>query len=391
MKDLYLGSKKLTAGLVNSTPRYLEPVKWVWLSNNFGGVITFIAGADDTDYYNYTTGVITATANVQIPAPVVYDAYATAPTPNLPVPFGRAVDVPGGVQVGDRLYWGDEANWSTQGVFVVVDKGLTGVRPFILERALDLTTPSQRKAPWVVSLKEDTIFTAARFTASCRVYEDNDDYTYGEVSYSQRGGLSCGFGAYVKDASGVALCESAYSTHTNAVAIGRLSRSTGPGGMAIGHTSTNSGDQGVALGHVATNSGAQGTAVGYNCTNSAPQGVAIGAGITNSVAGVTLVGNQNGAVLLGGNVTYAAATVTAQLSDMGRLITFSNAVTFTIPPVATVAWPIGAQLRYQQGGTGAIAVSAPGVTITGAGANTSGQWQYRVLEHIATNQWRRII
>jgi hypothetical protein len=207
-------------------------------------------------------------------------------------------------------------------------------------------------------------------------------------------GMVFGNGSTNTGGAGLVLGISATNSGVDSNVIGKNCNNSGLQSTILGVASTNTQSFAAVVGRLSSNTGFGGCVVGNGSSNTASGGCVFGNTTTNSVPDVTVVGNVAGAVVLGGNATYTATAVTAQISDMGRLITLTNAaaITFTLPTVATAGWPIGAQLRYQQGGAGAVTVSpAGGVTITGAGANTSGQWQYRVLEHIATNQWRRII
>ena len=67
-------------------------------------------------------------------------------------------------------------------------------------------------------------------------------------------------------------------------------------------------------------------------------------------------------------------TYTTVLSDNGKLITLSNAsaITATIPPNASVAYPVGAQLNFAQLGAGQVTISqGAGVTIVSTGSTAS--------------------
>lgn len=86
---------------------------------------------------------------------------------------------------------------------------------------------------------------------------------------------------------------------------------------------------------------------------------------------------------------------TLEASDVGKTIRHTNgsAYAWTIPPVATVAWPIGAMIRFRSIGSGAITLTrGAGVTLRIAGVSTDAnatlaQWGDCVATHEDTNVW----
>jgi len=75
-----------------------------------------------------------------------------------------------------------------------------------------------------------------------------------------------------------------------------------------------------------------------------------------------------------GITTDTSTAYTTVLSDNGKLITLSNAsaITATIPPNASVAYPVGAQLNFVQLGAGQVTFTqGAGVTIVSTGATAS--------------------
>lgn len=90
--------------------------------------------------------------------------------------------------------------------------------------------------------------------------------------------------------------------------------------------------------------------------------------------------------------TQSGTSYTAVLGDGNSTIEFSNAgaITFTIPPNASVAFQVGAVIEIIQAGGGAVTPAAgAGVTLnvrTGFSA-TAGQWAVAAVRKVATNTW----
>jgi len=96
-----------------------------------------------------------------------------------------------------------------------------------------------------------------------------------------------------------------------------------------------------------------------------------------------------------GVTTDTSTGYTTVLSDNGKLITLSNAgaITATIPPNSSVAYPVGAQLNFVQLGAGQVTFTqGAGVTIVSTGATASApktRAQYSSATAIQTsaNNW----
>jgi hypothetical protein len=90
-------------------------------------------------------------------------------------------------------------------------------------------------------------------------------------------------------------------------------------------------------------------------------------------------------------------TYTTVLADNGKLITQSNAsaITTTIPPFSSVAYPVGTQLNFAQYGAGQVTFAqGSGVTIVSTGATASApklRAQYSTATAICTSQDNWII
>lgn len=114
---------------------------------------------------------------------------------------------------------------------------------------------------------------------------------------------------------------------------------------------------------------------------------------------VTLTGSQtltnktltSPAINLGVNA-QTGTTYTSVLADNGKLVTQSNAsaITTTIPPFASVAYPVGAQITFAQLGAGQVTFAAgSGVTIVSTGATAAApklRVQYSTATAICTSQ-----
>jgi hypothetical protein len=88
-------------------------------------------------------------------------------------------------------------------------------------------------------------------------------------------------------------------------------------------------------------------------------------------------------------------TYTTVLGDNGDLITLTNAspITVTIPPFASVAYPVGAQLNFVQYGAGQVTFAqGAGVTIASTGATATApklraQYSSATAICVAQNSW----
>lgn len=90
--------------------------------------------------------------------------------------------------------------------------------------------------------------------------------------------------------------------------------------------------------------------------------------------------------------TQSGTTYTAVLGDANTYIRFTNgsAVTFTIPPNASVAFPVDTVIALEQAGAGTVTI-APGSGVTlnsrGAALDTAGQYAVAQLKKVATDTW----
>lgn len=99
---------------------------------------------------------------------------------------------------------------------------------------------------------------------------------------------------------------------------------------------------------------------------------------------------------LPGDVTINAQTGTSYtlvLADASALVGCANAgaITLTVPPNSSVAFPIGAIVHVSQDGAGAVTVSpGSGVTINRAAATakTRAQWSMLTLIKRGTDTWQ---
>lgn len=90
--------------------------------------------------------------------------------------------------------------------------------------------------------------------------------------------------------------------------------------------------------------------------------------------------------------TQTGTTYTLALTDAGKRVEGNNAsaITFTIPPNSSVAFPIGTWLEIEQYGAGQITVAAgSGVTIRSRGGllHTNGQYSVIKAYKRATDEW----
>jgi hypothetical protein len=105
--------------------------------------------------------------------------------------------------------------------------------------------------------------------------------------------------------------------------------------------------------------------------------------------------NINGAFINLAINAQTGTTYTTVLGDNGDLITLTNAsaIAVTIPPNASVAYPIGAQLNFVQYGAGQVTFTqGAGVTIVSTGATASApktraQYSSVTAIQVSTNNW----
>lgn len=123
---------------------------------------------------------------------------------------------------------------------------------------------------------------------------------------------------------------------------------------------------------------------------------AIGAALTaGSGVAITVDDAGDTITIKSGPITITTQTgtsYTAVLADAETYINFSNAsaITFTVPPNSSVAFPVGTRIHIEQTGAGALSVAeGSGVTINSRGADLSvaGQYGVAVLIKKATDTW----
>jgi hypothetical protein len=124
--------------------------------------------------------------------------------------------------------------------------------------------------------------------------------------------------------------------------------------------------------------------------------VAISSG--TSTSGTVLTSNGSGGVTFeptaSSNLSINAQTATTYtlvLSDAAKLIELSNtsAITFTIPPNSSVAFPVGTKIDLLQTNTGQVTVGGAGVTLNTFDSRTKlgGQWAAASIIKRATDTW----
>lgn len=90
--------------------------------------------------------------------------------------------------------------------------------------------------------------------------------------------------------------------------------------------------------------------------------------------------------------TQAGTSYTGVLGDAGGYVLFTNAaaIAFTIPPNASVAYPLGTIITFEQNGTGVVTVTAgAGVTLHSRGGFVASAGQYAVVQvkQVAADVW----
>lgn len=93
--------------------------------------------------------------------------------------------------------------------------------------------------------------------------------------------------------------------------------------------------------------------------------------------------------------TFNAQTGTSYtlaLTDGAKLVTLTNAaaITLTVPPNSSVAFPVGSQVLLYQGGAGQVTITAgAGVTVRSQGSKLKINGQYGIagIVKVATDEW----
>lgn len=125
---------------------------------------------------------------------------------------------------------------------------------------------------------------------------------------------------------------------------------------------------------------------------------AIGAALVEG-AGIDITVNDGGdtitiaATAAGASVSSQTGTsYTAVLGDANSYIRFTNgsAVSFTIPPNSSVAFPVGTVIEVEQAGAGALTfVAGSGVTLNSRATDLTlaGQYAVAFAKKVATDTW----
>jgi hypothetical protein len=123
----------------------------------------------------------------------------------------------------------------------------------------------------------------------------------------------------------------------------------------------------------------------------------LGATAAGNVADLTPAQAKSVLAITGGDISLgvtsqAGTAYTAVLADANSYIRFTNggAITFTIPPNSTVAFPVGTEIQIEQAGAGSLTVAAGvGVTINVRGGDYTLAGQYAVagLKKVAADTW----
>lgn len=112
---------------------------------------------------------------------------------------------------------------------------------------------------------------------------------------------------------------------------------------------------------------------------------------TQDIANLATGGGGSSTALVGIN-DQTGTTYTLVLADAGKDVRCTNAsaITLTVPPNSSVAFPVGTWLLFSQGGAGIVTAAAgAGVTLNAAfGVDTSAQYDVRGLEKTDTDTWR---
>lgn len=90
--------------------------------------------------------------------------------------------------------------------------------------------------------------------------------------------------------------------------------------------------------------------------------------------------------------SQTGTTYTLVLADAGKTVDLNNAsaITLTVPPNSSVAYPVGTRIDLVQSGAGQVTIAAgSGVTINSKGAalKITGQWSGATLIQRSANTW----
>lgn len=342
-----IGAVELMADGFPPVMRELEPVKWMWINTGQNGVdIGTGLSTVNTDWYNLSTKTITAASNTALPTPTSTrftgsGAFSGAfPLLDGSMIVGAPSSVAAGMQVGDRIYYGDQYWWGASGVYVVVDVGQNGVRPYVLTLAEDLQTAESRAENYIVKLAIDQ--TGGDLPTNCLVVERLIHFP-GSIGYP------LDFDEYkVYRIGSFVACMTGHALGLYDSALGVFAYAQAFASIAIGYDAKSKDTGLVAI------SSAQG-----------------GAYVRKLVEAKS------------GNFTFARR-------DEGRRMrcTSASAQTATIPTSATAdTWEVGAELELIQAGSGIVTIGGVGgVTVTGD-RSTSGPGSRLIAIHTSLNNW----
>lgn len=135
----------------------------------------------------------------------------------------------------------------------------------------------------------------------------------------------------------------------------------------------------------------------YSASTGAIQEITLGTGLSldgagNLTATSSYTDAQARAAVYSAPTSQTGTSYTAVLADANTYIRFSNAgaITFTIPPNSSVAFPIGTVIEMEQAGAGALSVAAgAGVTINSRSSDLTlaGQYAVAFVKKVATDTW----
>jgi hypothetical protein len=111
-------------------------------------------------------------------------------------------------------------------------------------------------------------------------------------------------------------------------------------------------------------------------------------------SGAAGTNGTDGVAKLNGINDQTGTSYTLVLTDAGKDVRCTNAsaITLTVPPNSSVAFPIASTVLFSQGGAGVVTATAgSGVTLRASkGSATAAQYDIRGLEKTDTDTWRVI-
>jgi hypothetical protein len=124
-------------------------------------------------------------------------------------------------------------------------------------------------------------------------------------------------------------------------------------------------------------------------------GVPSDAEVAAAIAAAAYTDAQARAAIHAAPTVISGTSHTATLANSYGYLSFTNgsAITFTIPPQASVAWADGVTIAWEQSGAGVITITAgAGVTINSRGGLVASAGQFAVgqLKRTALNTWTLI-